>query len=170
MPATAFIRKSSLLVTLNKKRTYLDCQKPVKPWPDQSKSKTWPDQSKSKIKKVQNHLVSSTNKQCVWTLTILRLHTLPLELFFFAADYQWNEDRSQMRWVSALQAGMIRMGGEEFFIEPLAQRLGGGGSQGEAEQGRKHVVYRSSAIIKNTPAVNQSTDDFIRGEKSDMLG
>lgn len=75
-----------------------------------------------------------------------------------------------MRWISALQAGMIRMGGEEFFIEPLAQRLGQGGARKEAEQGRKHVVYRSSAIIKKTPAVNQSTDDFIRGEKSDMCG
>lgn len=75
-----------------------------------------------------------------------------------------------MRWISVLQAGVIRMGGEEFFIEPLAQPPGGGGAQGEAERGRKHVVYRSSAIIKNTPAVNQSTDDFFRGEKSDMLG
>lgn len=72
-----------------------------------------------------------------------------------------------MRWIS-LQAGVIRMGGEEFFIEPLAQRLGGGGARKEAEQGRKHVVYRSSAIIKKTPAVNQSADDFIQGEKSDM--
>lgn len=69
-----------------------------------------------------------------------------------------------------LQAGVIRMGGEEFFIEPLAQHLGGGGAQKEAEGGRKHVVYRSSAIIKKTPAANQSTDDFVSGEKSDMLG
>lgn len=74
---------------------------------------------------------------------------------------------------------MIRMGGEEFFIEPLDQRWGRGAEEEraegqeegqeeeeEAETGRKHVVYRASAIIKKAPAVNQSTDDFIRGKKS----
>lgn len=76
-----------------------------------------------------------------------------------------------MSRICVLQAGMIRMGREEFFIEPLVQHLGGGGgAQKEAEQGRKHVVYRSSAIIKKTPVTNQSTDDFIPGEKSDMHG
>lgn len=69
---------------------------------------------------------------------------------------------------------MIRMGGEEFFIEPLDQRWGGGAEgqeegqeeEEEAETGRKHVVYRASAVIKKEPTVNQSTDDFIRGKKS----
>lgn len=59
---------------------------------------------------------------------------------------------------------MIRMGQEEFFIEPLDQRRPEGEEE-EEEGGRKHIVYRSSAIIKKPPAVNQSADDFLRGEK-----
>ncbi|CAF97267.1 unnamed protein product, partial [Tetraodon nigroviridis] len=59
-------------------------------------------------------------------------------------------------------AGMIQMGHEEFFIEPLSQRSSAGGEE-EEEEGRRHVVYRSTAVIKNPPAVNQSVDDFHRG-------
>uniref|UniRef100_UPI0037E7F2D5 A disintegrin and metalloproteinase with thrombospondin motifs 2-like n=1 Tax=Semicossyphus pulcher TaxID=241346 RepID=UPI0037E7F2D5 len=66
-------------------------------------------------------------------------------------------------------AGMILMGQEEFFIEPLDRRRtgrGGGGEGKEEEEeegGRKHIVYHSSAIIKTQPAVNQTADDFLRG-------
>ncbi|TNM84399.1 hypothetical protein fugu_008577 [Takifugu bimaculatus] len=60
-------------------------------------------------------------------------------------------------------AGMIRMGHEEFFIEPLNQRSAAGGEEEEEGEGRKHVVYRSTAVIKKPPAVNQSMDDFHRG-------
>lgn len=58
---------------------------------------------------------------------------------------------------------MIRLGHEEFFIEPLDQRRTG---IAEEEDRREHIVYRSSAIIRKPPAVNQSADDFIRGEKT----
>lgn len=62
---------------------------------------------------------------------------------------------------------MIRTGQEEFFIEPLdRRRTGGGGEEEEEEGGRQHIVYRSSAIIKKQPAVNQTADDFLRGEKT----
>lgn len=64
---------------------------------------------------------------------------------------------------------MIRMGHEEFFIEPLNQRSSAGGEEEEEEEGegRRHVVYRSTAIIKKPPAVNQSVDDFHRGENTE---
>lgn len=61
---------------------------------------------------------------------------------------------------------MIRMGHEEFFIEPLNQRSAAGGEEEEEGEGRKHVVYRSTAVIKKPPAVNQSMDDFHRGENT----
>ncbi|KAM6984252.1 A disintegrin and metalloproteinase with thrombospondin motifs 2-like [Tautogolabrus adspersus] len=61
-------------------------------------------------------------------------------------------------------AGMILIGQEEFFIEPLdGRRTGGRGEEEEEEGGRNHIVYRSSAIIKKQPSVNQSADDFLRG-------
>uniref|UniRef100_A0A8P4GH31 A disintegrin and metalloproteinase with thrombospondin motifs 2 n=1 Tax=Dicentrarchus labrax TaxID=13489 RepID=A0A8P4GH31_DICLA len=61
-------------------------------------------------------------------------------------------------------AGMIRMGQEEFFIEPLDQRRTGEEDEDEDEEegGRQHIVYRSSAIIKKQLAVNQTADDFLR--------
>lgn len=62
---------------------------------------------------------------------------------------------------------MIRIGQEDFFIEPLDQYRTGGGEEEKEEGGRKHIVYRSSAIIKKPPAVNQSSGDFIRGEKTE---
>uniref|UniRef100_A0A8P4G2J0 A disintegrin and metalloproteinase with thrombospondin motifs 2 n=1 Tax=Dicentrarchus labrax TaxID=13489 RepID=A0A8P4G2J0_DICLA len=57
-------------------------------------------------------------------------------------------------------AGMIRMGQEEFFIEPLDQRRTGEEDEDEDEEegGRQHIVYRSSAIIKKQLAVNQTLD------------
>ena len=61
---------------------------------------------------------------------------------------------------------MIRTGLEEFFIEPLDQRRTDGGEDEEDEEdegGRRHIVYRSSAIKKQT-AVNQTADDFLRGD------
>ncbi|KAF7206779.1 A disintegrin and metalloproteinase with thrombospondin motifs 2-like, partial [Nothobranchius furzeri] len=64
-------------------------------------------------------------------------------------------------------AGMIRMGGDEFFIEPWDQWSPG--EQQQEEGGQKHIVYRSSAIIKKKSAVsqtetfNQTTKDFVRG-------
>lgn len=62
---------------------------------------------------------------------------------------------------------MIRMGHEEFFIEPLNQRSSSGGEKEEEGEGRRHVVYRSTAIIKKPPAVNQSVADFHRGENTE---
>lgn len=59
---------------------------------------------------------------------------------------------------------MIRIGQEEFFIEPLNQQRTGGEEEEEKEGGRKHIVYRSSAIMKKPPAVNQSADDVLRGD------
>uniref|UniRef100_A0A3Q3X460 Uncharacterized protein n=1 Tax=Mola mola TaxID=94237 RepID=A0A3Q3X460_MOLML len=47
-------------------------------------------------------------------------------------------------------AGMIRLGHEEFFIEPLDQRRTG---IAEEEDRREHIVYRSSAIIRKPPSV-----------------
>lgn len=60
---------------------------------------------------------------------------------------------------------MIRLGHQEFFIEPLDQRTTGAAEEEEA--GGEHIVYRSSAIIRkhHPPAVNRSAGDFIRGEK-----
>ncbi|XP_068600876.1 A disintegrin and metalloproteinase with thrombospondin motifs 2-like [Brachionichthys hirsutus] len=69
-------------------------------------------------------------------------------------------------------AGIIQMGEEEFFIEPLDRPTrggGGGGEGGEEGGGRKHIVYRPSDIIKKRPAVSHSenashpADDFLRG-------
>lgn len=47
----------------------------------------------------------------------------------------------------ALQAGLIRMEEEEFFIEPLEK----GQVDQEAEQGRVHVVYRRPPTPKPPP-------------------
>lgn len=46
-----------------------------------------------------------------------------------------------------LQAGLIRMEEEEFFIEPLEK----GQTDQEAEQGRVHVVYRRPPTPKPPP-------------------
>lgn len=64
---------------------------------------------------------------------------------------------------------MIRMGHEEFFIEPLNQRSSAGGGEEEEEEGggRRHVLYRSTAVIHKPPAVNQSVDDVHRGENAE---
>ena len=67
---------------------------------------------------------------------------------------------------------MIRTGQDEFFIEPLDQRRPGDDDE-EEEEGQRHIIYRSSAIIKKQPAVNQtqavnqSSEDFLRGEIND---
>lgn len=55
---------------------------------------------------------------------------------------------------------MIRTGGDEFFIEPLKD------DEEESEGERRHVVYRSSAIIRKPSAANQTSEDFLRGESS----
>lgn len=63
---------------------------------------------------------------------------------------------------------MIRMGHEEFFIEPLNQRSSAGGGEEEEEgEGRRHLVYRSTAVIKTPLAINQSLDDVHRGENAE---
>lgn len=65
---------------------------------------------------------------------------------------------------------MIRTGKDEFFIEPLDQWKPG--EEEEGDGGQKHIIYRSSAIITNqadvnqSQGVNQSPDDFVRGEKN----
>lgn len=62
------------------------------------------------------------------------------------------------------------MGREEFFIEPLNQRSSAGGEEEEEEgEGRRHVVYRSTAVIRKPAAVNQSVEDFHRGENNKMF-
>ncbi|XP_076607376.1 A disintegrin and metalloproteinase with thrombospondin motifs 2-like isoform X1 [Chaetodon auriga] len=69
-------------------------------------------------------------------------------------------------------AGLIRVGQDEFFIEPFDQRRTGGDEDKEEEdeeRGRQHIVYRSSSIIKKQLAanqsetVNQTANDFLRG-------
>lgn len=49
--------------------------------------------------------------------------------------------------IFALQAGLIRMEEEEFFIEPLEKGL----AANEAEQGRVHVVYRRPPTSRPPP-------------------
>ncbi|KAF6740009.1 A disintegrin and metalloproteinase with thrombospondin motifs 2 [Oryzias melastigma] len=61
-------------------------------------------------------------------------------------------------------AGMIRTEEDEFFIEPLDQQRPGKEEEEEEEEGgRQHVIYRSSAIIKQPSSVNQTTEDYLRG-------
>ncbi|KAM3831713.1 A disintegrin and metalloproteinase with thrombospondin motifs 3-like [Vipera latastei] len=57
-------------------------------------------------------------------------------------------------------AGMIKVGEEEFFIEPLEK-----GQQMEEERGRLHRVYRRSAIAQNS---SDSLPDF-QSKESDLL-
>ncbi|XP_072231244.1 A disintegrin and metalloproteinase with thrombospondin motifs 2-like [Leuresthes tenuis] len=59
-------------------------------------------------------------------------------------------------------AGMIRTGEDEFFIEPLDQWRSGE-TEKDREGRRRHIVYRSSAIIKKQFDVNQTTNDFLQG-------
>ncbi|XP_061660006.1 A disintegrin and metalloproteinase with thrombospondin motifs 2-like isoform X2 [Syngnathoides biaculeatus] len=61
-------------------------------------------------------------------------------------------------------AGMIRTSEEEFFIEPLDRwGLGGQRVDDHDEQGRRHIVYPSSAIIKSKRRALNQTADFLRG-------
>uniref|UniRef100_A0A674B5B1 ADAM metallopeptidase with thrombospondin type 1 motif, 2a n=1 Tax=Salmo trutta TaxID=8032 RepID=A0A674B5B1_SALTR len=101
------------------------------------------------------------------------------------AKVEWHEEGSQTRYEPLLEsdcfyvgevtnvrdtsvalsncdglAGMIRMGREEFFIEPLEHRGGGAGDE-EGRDGRHHIVYRSSAIKR--PHVNQTADSYPQG-------
>lgn len=57
---------------------------------------------------------------------------------------------------------MVRTGEEEFFIEPLDRWRLGGEEEEVEEEGRRHIIYRSSAV-KNS-AVNHTADDFVQGE------
>jgi hypothetical protein len=56
---------------------------------------------------------------------------------------------------------MIRLGKEEYFIEPLER-----GEKAERGKGRgqEHIVYRMSDIIKHPTAVNHTADDFKKGD------
>ncbi|KAM9437279.1 A disintegrin and metalloproteinase with thrombospondin motifs 2-like isoform 1-T1 [Salvelinus alpinus] len=101
------------------------------------------------------------------------------------AKVEWHEEGNQTRYEPLLEsdcfyvgevtnvrdtsvalsncdglAGMIRMGREEFFIEPLEHRGGGAGEE-EGGDGRHHIVYRSSAIKR--PHVNQTADSYPQG-------
>ncbi|KAM7373804.1 hypothetical protein PAMP_006507 [Pampus punctatissimus] len=58
-------------------------------------------------------------------------------------------------------AGMIRTGQEEIFIEPWDRWRAG--KEEEEEEGQRHIIYRSSAIIRKQQPVNQTADDFLRG-------
>uniref|UniRef100_A0A8C7WJV2 ADAM metallopeptidase with thrombospondin type 1 motif, 2a n=1 Tax=Oncorhynchus mykiss TaxID=8022 RepID=A0A8C7WJV2_ONCMY len=98
------------------------------------------------------------------------------------AKVEWHEEGNQTRYEPLLEsdcfyvgevtnvrdtsvalsncdglAGMIRMGREEFFIEPL-EHQGGGAGEEEGGDGRHHIVYRSSAIKR--PHVNQTADSY----------
>lgn len=68
--------------------------------------------------------------------------------------------RSDSQQILCLQAGMIRIGGDEFFIEPLKD------DEEEDEGVRRHVVYRSSAVIKEPSADDRGSEDYLRGESS----
>lgn len=59
------------------------------------------------------------------------------------------------------QAGMIRAGQEEFFIEPLEREADMTGEE-EGGSGRHHIVYRSSDIKR--PPVNQPADFHPKGQ------
>ncbi|XP_077963245.1 A disintegrin and metalloproteinase with thrombospondin motifs 2 isoform X2 [Gasterosteus aculeatus] len=59
-------------------------------------------------------------------------------------------------------AGVIRTSQEEFFIEPL-NPWRTRGKEEEEKGDRPHIVYRSSAVIKNQSAINQTAHDFVRG-------
>ncbi|KAJ8337461.1 hypothetical protein SKAU_G00364270 [Synaphobranchus kaupii] len=64
-------------------------------------------------------------------------------------------------------AGMIRTEQEEFFIEPLER---GGHATGEEEEqgdGRRHIVYRSSAVKK--PAAGLTEDFHSRGQSAPFV-
>lgn len=54
--------------------------------------------------------------------------------------------------LAVLQAGMIRTDSDEYFIEPLER-----GTQELEDQGRVHVVYRRSALLK---AVTDASVDY----------
>nr|XP_046266471.1 A disintegrin and metalloproteinase with thrombospondin motifs 2 [Scatophagus argus] len=104
----------------------------------------------------------------VWWEESGRKHSQPIEDTdcFYTGEVSNMEDTSVAISNCDGLAGMIQMGHEEFFIEPLDRRRAGGGGEEEEEEeggGRKHVLYRSSAIIKKPPAANQTADDFIRG-------
>lgn len=72
--------------------------------------------------------------------------------------------------LSYLQAGMIRTREDEFFIEPLDQwRSGEHGEEEEEEGEQRHIVYRSSAIIKKPSVSNRTKEDYMRGELSEHL-
>ncbi|TKS83449.1 disintegrin and metalloproteinase with thrombospondin motifs 2 [Collichthys lucidus] len=105
-------------------------------------------------------------------------HSEPIEdtRCFYIGEVSNMEDTSVAVSNCDGLAGMIRMGQEEFFIEPLDRRWTGEeeeeegeAEEGEEEGGRRHIVYRSSSIIKTQLAVNQSqgvnqtADDFLRG-------
>ncbi|KAM7397386.1 hypothetical protein PAMA_005609 [Pampus argenteus] len=66
-------------------------------------------------------------------------------------------------------AGMIRTGQEEIFIEPWDRWRAGREDEEDEEEGQRHIIYRSSAIIRKqqpgsqTRTVNQTADDFLRG-------
>ncbi|XP_031664901.1 A disintegrin and metalloproteinase with thrombospondin motifs 2 [Oncorhynchus kisutch] len=104
------------------------------------------------------------------------------------AKVEWHEEGNQTRYEPLLEsdcfyvgevtnvrdtsvalsncdglAGMIRMGREEFFIEPLEHRGGGAGEE-EGGDGRHHIVYRSSAIKR--PHVNQTVDSYPQGKRN----
>ncbi|XP_051793849.1 A disintegrin and metalloproteinase with thrombospondin motifs 2-like [Acanthochromis polyacanthus] len=110
-----------------------------------------------------------------------RLHSQPIgdTDCFYTGTVSDMEDTSVAISNCDGLAGLIRTREEEFFIEPLDQwRPGGGrggddegggrgeddegGGRGGGDAGRRHIIYRSSAIISKQSAVNQ-TDDVVRG-------
>ncbi|KAG7481323.1 hypothetical protein MATL_G00065690 [Megalops atlanticus] len=60
-------------------------------------------------------------------------------------------------------AGMIRTDSDEYFIEPLER-----GTQEHEEQGRVHVVYRRSAVLK--PSSDVSIDYQVNDPELDVSG
>lgn len=110
------------------------------------------------------------NPQCVCVLNHVKEQLCVSEspALRFSALWTWTGLTTKRTKTCVSQAGMIRTSQDEFFIEPLDRRRTG--EEEEEEGGRQHIIYRSSAVIKKQPAVNQteavnqSADDFLRGE------
>ncbi|KAM9332791.1 A disintegrin and metalloproteinase with thrombospondin motifs 2-like [Pholidichthys leucotaenia] len=93
-----------------------------------------------------------------------RLHSRPIgdEGCFYTGEVSNMEDTSVAISNCDGLAGMIRTSEDEFFIEPLDHRGPEKGGE-EDEEGQKHIIYRTSAIIKKQSAVNQTAKDFFLG-------
>ncbi|XP_015258580.1 PREDICTED: A disintegrin and metalloproteinase with thrombospondin motifs 2-like [Cyprinodon variegatus] len=94
------------------------------------------------------------------------LHSEPIreDSCFYTGTVSNMEDTSVAISSCDGLAGMIRTREDEFFIEPLDQwRSGEHGEEEEEEGEQRHIVYRSSAIIKKPSVSNRTKEDYMRG-------